>query len=452
MRPRIKLLGTALVAAALTALAAIAAPTPASAATLTEVTNFGTNPSNLQMYLYVPDNVAARPAILVAVHYCTGTRPGVLLRHPVRLPRRPVRLHRDLPVGDPQQQVLRRLLPAGAAPRRRQRPGRASCRWSTTCKQRYNADPNRIFVTGASSGAMMTNVLLGDYPDVFKAGAAFAGVPFGCFATTNGSEWNSECANGQVTKTAAAVGRPGPRRLPRLHRRAAADADLARHQRRHPALPELRRADQAVDQRPRPEPDADASPTPRSPAGPAPGTAAAAAPRRSRRSACRASATTCPVDAAQAIRFFGLDAATHRHPRPAADLAAHHPRPTPPTTATPTTLHARADHAGGPLPGRLHRQRLEHRPDRGDHDHQHRQHGGQRVGAGVHPARPGRPSPPAGTPPTRRPAGRSPPATSPTTRTSRPSASVSIGFQATHTGNTGKPASFTLNGSACTVA
>ena len=28
-------------------------------------------------------------------------------------------------------------------------------------------------VTGASSGAMMTNVLLADYPDVFKAGAAF---------------------------------------------------------------------------------------------------------------------------------------------------------------------------------------------------------------------------------------------------------------------------------------
>lgn len=31
-------------------------------------------------------------------------------------------------------------------------------------------------------------------------------------------------------------------------------------------------------------------------------------------------------------------------------------------------------------------------------------------------------------------------------------ASVSIGFQATHTGNTAKPASFTLNGAACTVA
>lgn len=33
-----------------------------------------------------------------------------------------------------------------------------------------------------------------------------------------------------------------------------------------------------------------------------------------------------------------------------------------------------------------------------------------------------------------------------------PNASVSIGFQATHTGNTAKPSSFTLNGTACTVA
>jgi alpha-galactosidase len=33
-----------------------------------------------------------------------------------------------------------------------------------------------------------------------------------------------------------------------------------------------------------------------------------------------------------------------------------------------------------------------------------------------------------------------------------PGASVGIGFQATHTGNTGKPASFTLNGSTCSAA
>ena len=48
--------------------------------------------------------------------------------------------------------------------------------------QNKNGDANRVYVAGHSSGGMMTNVLFGSYPDVFKAGAAYAGVPFACFA------------------------------------------------------------------------------------------------------------------------------------------------------------------------------------------------------------------------------------------------------------------------------
>jgi acetylxylan esterase len=173
---------------------------PASAASLTEVTNFGTNPSNLRMYLYVPDRVATRPAVLVAIHYCTGTGPalysgtefasladryGFIVVYPSA-----TRDGTCFDVSSPQ--ALRR--DGGSDP-----VGIVSM--VRYVLQRNNADPNRVFVTGLSSGAMMTNVLLGDYPDLFKAGAAFAGVPFGCFATTDGSLWNSQCANGQVTKT-----------------------------------------------------------------------------------------------------------------------------------------------------------------------------------------------------------------------------------------------------------
>jgi acetylxylan esterase len=46
----------------------------------------------------------------------------------------------------------------------------------------------------------MVNVLLGVHPELFSAGAAFAGVPFGGFATETGS-WNDDCANGKLTKT-----------------------------------------------------------------------------------------------------------------------------------------------------------------------------------------------------------------------------------------------------------
>jgi acetylxylan esterase len=64
---------------------------------------------------------------------------------------------------------------------------------------KYHADPERVYATGVGSGAMMTNVLLGSCPDVFAAGAAFAGVPLGCFAGT--TSWNTACAEGRITKS-----------------------------------------------------------------------------------------------------------------------------------------------------------------------------------------------------------------------------------------------------------
>jgi poly(hydroxyalkanoate) depolymerase family esterase len=178
---------------------------PASAAALTEVTNFGTNPSNLRMYEYVPDRVAAHPAILVVVHYCGGSGPamfsgtefasladqyGFIVVYPSV-----TRSSLCFDVSQPQA-----LTHNGSS----DPVGIVSM--VSYIEQHNNGDASKVYVTGISSGAMMTNVLLGDYPDVFKAGAAFAGVPFACFATTDGSEWNTACANGQVTKTPQAWG------------------------------------------------------------------------------------------------------------------------------------------------------------------------------------------------------------------------------------------------------
>jgi len=49
---------------------------PAQAATLVQVTGFGSNPGGDQMYIYVPDTVTANPPILVALHQCTGSGPA----------------------------------------------------------------------------------------------------------------------------------------------------------------------------------------------------------------------------------------------------------------------------------------------------------------------------------------------------------------------------------------
>ncbi|MDG9674519.1 PHB depolymerase family esterase [Micromonospora sp. DH14] len=200
MRARIALLAAALATTLATMTAVVTVATPASAATLTQVTNFGTNPTNLQMHLYVPDRVAAQPALLLALHYCTGSGPavhtgfglstladryGFIVIYPSV-----TRSSKCWDVSSPQ--ALRR--DGGSDP-----VGLKSM--VDHVRSRYPVDANRIAVGGFSSGAMMSNVMVGLYPDLFNAGFSASGVPFGCFATTNGAEWNSECSGGRIVRT-----------------------------------------------------------------------------------------------------------------------------------------------------------------------------------------------------------------------------------------------------------
>ncbi|WP_448316392.1 extracellular catalytic domain type 1 short-chain-length polyhydroxyalkanoate depolymerase [Streptomyces sp. CO7] len=178
----------------------LAAPT-AQAASLTEVTNFGSNPGNLRMYEYVPTSAGAHPPVLVAVHYCTGTGPG--FHSGTEFASLADRY--GFIVVYPDANVSGQCFDVSSPQALKHDGGSDPTSIASMVRnvvQRHGADADRVYVTGASSGAMTTNVLLGDYPDLFKAGAAFSGVPFGCFATTDGSGWNSACANGQISRTA----------------------------------------------------------------------------------------------------------------------------------------------------------------------------------------------------------------------------------------------------------
>jgi acetylxylan esterase len=190
----------AIVAAALT----LMLPTAARAAgTVQQITSFGANPSGIGMYLYTPANVAAQPAIVVNVHACHGKGTDVCG-----------------PSGAFAQQADQYgflvICPSAVssdgcwdvhstADLTHDGGGDASgivsmVRWVIDNK---NADADRVFVAGHSSGGMMTNVMLGAYPDLFKAGAAYSGVPFGCYAqgSVDSLGWNSNCAQGKVTMT-----------------------------------------------------------------------------------------------------------------------------------------------------------------------------------------------------------------------------------------------------------
>ncbi|MFI1812325.1 PHB depolymerase family esterase [Streptomyces sp. NPDC020422] len=172
----------------------------AAAASLVQITNFGANPTGLLMHVYAPDSVRPDPPILLALHGCQGTGPymhsstdfasqadtyGFLVIYPS-----------TSPSGScwdvSSDQALTRN--GGSDP-----VGLMSM--ITYAERHYGGNPDAVYVTGQSSGAMMTNVMLADYPDVFKAGAAFMGVPYHCFATGTVRGWNSACAQGQVSKT-----------------------------------------------------------------------------------------------------------------------------------------------------------------------------------------------------------------------------------------------------------
>ncbi|NUT47068.1 MAG: PHB depolymerase family esterase [Saccharothrix sp.] len=180
-----KLTPSLLLAAAASLVAAgLALSTPASAASLTEVTNFGANPGGMRMHVYVPDSRPANPGIVVAMHGCGGSGPGFYS-------------------GSEFASQADRHGFIVIYPSAQQEAGFGKCfdTWSDAAKrrdggsdpvsivsmvtyveQRYGGDPNRVYATGSSSGGMMTNHMLALYPDVFKAGAAFMGVPFNCFA------------------------------------------------------------------------------------------------------------------------------------------------------------------------------------------------------------------------------------------------------------------------------
>jgi acetylxylan esterase len=208
MRIRARLV-TLLGLAPLVAMGMFAAAPPASAAaplgTLQEVTSFGPDPGALRMFEYVSPNVSRHPAVLVVLHFCGGSGPtmfrntqyasladqfGYVVIYPSV-----TRSFDCFDVSSPQS-----LSHNGGS-------DSLSIVSMVRFVERHNhADRSRVFATGLSSGAMMTNVLLGVYPQVFEAGSAYAGVAYTCFATTNGAMWNSQCANGQVIETAAQWG------------------------------------------------------------------------------------------------------------------------------------------------------------------------------------------------------------------------------------------------------
>ncbi|KAI8815129.1 esterase [Cladochytrium replicatum] len=160
----------------------------------------GPNPNNLTLHIYAPSIVNSRPAIVLGLHWCTGSGQAffqdtewaqwanqlgfVLLMPSVPSSRNPL------------------CWDVCSSQSLRHNGGSDTLTVSNMVRYawaKYSSDASRTFVTGISSGGMMTQAMMATYPDMFSAGAEFAGVPFGCFETTDGSFWNDKCAKGNRT-------------------------------------------------------------------------------------------------------------------------------------------------------------------------------------------------------------------------------------------------------------
>ena len=177
----------------------------AEAASLQQVSNWtggASFPSDVTMYAYVPDKVATNPPILTLVHYCGGTASAVFGQ-----------AQGGGIVKAADQYGFIMVAPSSGrcwdvvSSKSRTRDGGGD---SHAIKQmvkyaidKYKANADRVYSTGDSSGGMMTELLLAVYPDIFKAGSSFAGMPAGCGTTTSSpGGYDGSCAGGSVTHTA----------------------------------------------------------------------------------------------------------------------------------------------------------------------------------------------------------------------------------------------------------
>jgi len=165
-------------------------------------------PSDVSMYIYVPDDVAANPPILTLIHYCGGTASAVFGQ-----------AQGGGIVRAADQYGFIMVVPSSGrcwdvvSNKTRTRDGLGD---SHAIRQMVKfaidmrgGNAQRVYATGDSSGGMMTELLLALYPDVFKAGSAFAGMPAGCRASNeSGSSggYSGACAGGSLTHTAAEWG------------------------------------------------------------------------------------------------------------------------------------------------------------------------------------------------------------------------------------------------------
>src|SRR5512141_1637645 len=138
-------------------------------------------PSYVNMYIYVPDKLGTKPPIVVVPHHCQGTGSSSYNE-----------MSGLVTIANSNGFIM--IFPeatgencwdAGSTRYLKHGGGGdtgAIVQMVKYTLTKYNGDPGRVYSVGGSSGGIMTEALLGVYPDVFMAGVSLMGVPCGCWS------------------------------------------------------------------------------------------------------------------------------------------------------------------------------------------------------------------------------------------------------------------------------
>lgn len=147
---------------------------------LSATEDFGSNPGQLRMLSFVPDDLPRNAPLVVVLHGCTQTAQaydagsgwsalaeqyGFAVLYPEQQRSNNPNLcfnwfnPDDTSRGNGEARSIRMMIEA--------------------MTRSHALDPRRVFVTGLSAGGAMASVMLATYPDVFAGGAIIAGLPYG---------------------------------------------------------------------------------------------------------------------------------------------------------------------------------------------------------------------------------------------------------------------------------
>jgi poly(hydroxyalkanoate) depolymerase family esterase len=155
----------------------------ARAGTLSEVMDFGSNPGNLRMFMYIPDQLRATPPLVVVLHGCRQsgatyaeeagwTKFADQWRFALLLP--------DQKTDNHAWKCFNWFEPGDY--QRDRGEARSIQQMIEKMKTDYHVNPSQVYVTGLSAGGAMACVMMAAYPEEFAGGGIIAGLPYRCAA------------------------------------------------------------------------------------------------------------------------------------------------------------------------------------------------------------------------------------------------------------------------------